>query len=449
MNHNISLQGTVVSVAATVATFLVSGTKAQAIQLTTIDYPLTFTTKNQSIWDTGSSSKTVSTDTLFSVPLNFSPSVKVGGCTRIIRICNEAKAGLNLRGNLSLQNTFTIDGGSIDASIPVNVNLAVPDASEVLIPGQTFTVKTGFSFGNNATFSTFSPNVSEKLQAILDLSAKIFGKVTIFNKNIINSERTIFNSSLTKDIINVGSQQPFPPINFPFGSISAEIPQVNTTGTKTSFNQLTSSGKDNFVEAGVDVPNLILSLAGLPPVLNGSLGPLQYSILSAFLKGDVDFRQNFSLIGQLPGKFLLENGTQIPFNFGQDVNITLPKDANHNLYNISALVDFDALFSNRTGLDFGLGLDTKVGQVKGPLGLSLGPVFRKDLKVAVSSVDVYKKSFKLGGFNSEKIAFQVRTGTVEAVPEPLTILSSSMALGFGVLFKKEYSRKKNKGKTLE
>lgn len=36
----------------------------------------------------------------------------------------------------------------------------------------------------------------------------------------------------------------------------------------------------------------------------------------------------------------------------------------------------------------------------------------------------------------------------ETVPEPLTILGSSMALGFGALFKKEYSRKQKKVKNL-
>lgn len=49
---------------------------------------------------------------------------------------------------------------------------------------------------------------------------------------------------------------------------------------------------------------------------------------------------------------------------------------------------------------------------------------------------------------------QVTVGTggatigTKPVPEPLTILGSSMALGFGALFKKEYSRKQKKAKTL-
>jgi hypothetical protein len=39
--------------------------------------------------------------------------------------------------------------------------------------------------------------------------------------------------------------------------------------------------------------------------------------------------------------------------------------------------------------------------------------------------------------------------TLTQVPEPLTVLGSGVALGFGALFKKEYSRKQKKVKSLE
>lgn len=40
------------------------------------------------------------------------------------------------------------------------------------------------------------------------------------------------------------------------------------------------------------------------------------------------------------------------------------------------------------------------------------------------------------------------TANVEVVPEPVTILGSGLGLGFGVLFKKKYSRKQKKSKNL-
>lgn len=44
------------------------------------------------------------------------------------------------------------------------------------------------------------------------------------------------------------------------------------------------------------------------------------------------------------------------------------------------------------------------------------------------------------------LAYQIKVGTSEPVPEPLTILGSAVALGFGGLLKKEYSKKHKKGK---
>lgn len=44
------------------------------------------------------------------------------------------------------------------------------------------------------------------------------------------------------------------------------------------------------------------------------------------------------------------------------------------------------------------------------------------------------------------LAYQIKVGTSEPVPEPLTILGSGVALGFGALLKKESSKKQNKVK---
>jgi hypothetical protein len=41
----------------------------------------------------------------------------------------------------------------------------------------------------------------------------------------------------------------------------------------------------------------------------------------------------------------------------------------------------------------------------------------------------------------------VADSLVATVPEPLTILGSGLALGFGALFKKEYSRKRQKAQS--
>jgi len=48
--------------------------------------------------------------------------------------------------------------------------------------------------------------------------------------------------------------------------------------------------------------------------------------------------------------------------------------------------------------------------------------------------------------NGSNLAYQIKVGTSEPVPEPLTILGSGLALGFGALLKKESSKKQTKVK---
>jgi hypothetical protein len=64
--------------------------------------------------------------------------------------------------------------------------------------------------------------------------------------------------------------------------------------------------------------------------------------------------------------------------------------------------------------------------------------------------DLFSLSFPLPNSNPNESTFMI-TGKHEAepVPEPLTILGSGFALGFGALFKKEYSKKQKKAKGLE
>jgi hypothetical protein len=64
--------------------------------------------------------------------------------------------------------------------------------------------------------------------------------------------------------------------------------------------------------------------------------------------------------------------------------------------------------------------------------------------------DLFSLSFPLPNSNPNESTYTI-TGKhqAEPVPEPLTILGSAMALGFGGLFKKEYSKKQKKVKGLD
>lgn len=93
-------------------------------------------------------------------------------------------------------------------------------------------------------------------------------------------------------------------------------------------------------------------------------------------------------------------------------------------------------------------------EVFGSGDLTIGETYNFDMVLFVNS----RVSQGAGDFTIEADSdFYTSNGnnnrrfyaTVEAVPEPLTILASGIALGFGGLFKKQYSRKQNKTKSLE
>jgi hypothetical protein len=68
--------------------------------------------------------------------------------------------------------------------------------------------------------------------------------------------------------------------------------------------------------------------------------------------------------------------------------------------------------------------------------------FNMDLTVSASKYGIYQAFSKFDNTFTADVE-------VEAVPEPITIMGSGLALGFGALFKTKYSRKQKKAKSLE
>jgi hypothetical protein len=401
---------------------------ANAIQLTTNTYSLDFTTSDQSIWGTDNPFNFTDTRSI-SIPLRRESAITVGGTCIIPNLSGgcavrapSASAGLRTTGRFTFQNTVNINEGFVDAFIPINVNLTIPDSSEALEPGETFVIGSSFSLGNNASFTTSSPNVTDTLSLIFNLQAAAFARAT----GLGEVRQTLFNQSIREDI-TVDNEQLEYEINSSYGRLLLEVPEINTTGTLVNSQTLVSSGRDRVLNAAINLPNLALQLAGLPPVLSGTFGPrdsFRYDLLSLFLGGNINLSQNFSLIPDLSGTLILENDTTIPFTLGQDVSITIPDDVGSSL-DIDAVFDLNALFRNQTGLSYGLGFDIILGRIRGPLGLSLGPLFQDERElVSLPGFNVYDEAFELEGFNEQRISFEVST---QSIPEP-----NSAAALFGI-----------------
>ncbi|HAZ42987.1 MAG TPA: hypothetical protein DCZ55_00355 [Cyanobacteria bacterium UBA11371] len=361
-----------------------------------------------------------------------SPSVGVAASTK-------AKAGL--------QSKLKIEGGTVNSFIPINLFLEIPDGK--VKPGETITIKSGFSVADGATFSTASPIASYILDLVFGLKANSgfqvgANKVPIFDFNV-PEKRTNF---LNLNPQNASFGVPLGDV----GSLKVKVPTVNTTGFLDGANKLTSKGSDSFVQGKLDLDALVTKLFPAIPPLQGSfeasvipkpnisvpgfstddilkklgIGNLDlsaranYNLLDMTLGANLNLGQSFSLLAEgLTGKLIPKNGSPIPFKVGQDVTIKVPDFGGADgIFNIDAVVDLNAIFSNKTSLGFDVNFAVLAGllEIDPPFnvpGLKFGPLFDKNLQLLKGDLaSLYNKSFNLTGFSSRNFSLGIPVASV-------------------------------------
>jgi Ca2+-binding RTX toxin-like protein len=346
---------------------------------------------------------------------------------------------VEIQGKVGVQETLELDGGTVNAVIPIQLSLEIPD--EPVQAGETLIIKSGFSLGEDTVpaFTTSSPNTTYDLDLIFDVAAdlNIFGFSTGFDVDE-TVDLASFDSTQSTDVF----------INPNLDNFNVSIPNINTVGIETASNQLTASGSDTFISGFVDIDSLAASVFGLPPLQGEiTLVPvpfsddvvLNYNLFDVNTGGDVSLIQAFSLGDiTLPAELTLEDGTTIPFNVGDDIEITVPNNVGSSL-DIHAVIDIEALFSNETNLEVEPNLDILVGEftVEGPFGFneSFGPVFEQSFNLDATAIEVFDDTFDLGGFNQEKISFQVDVidQPVEPTPGPDDIVGTNNDDGTSLL----------------
>lgn len=404
----------------TISSALIATTAALSLSATAqaanLNFGLNFSTNNQSIWDTGSGLN-ISDNRFIGVgPWSksggFSPRTIVdekcflGFCTPAIRTPGFTAS---TSGQIGLQSKLNLNSGTVDAFIPVDLFLTLPD--QPVKAGETVTLKSGFSFGNGATFNTFSPRGSYDLDLIFKLAAGLdVSPGTAFDIG--------FNIDETTNLLSFNSDN----LNFQAGgslaSLSARFPKVNTVGTASGSNTLTSSGQDTFINGSLDLDLIATSLLGLPPLegggsidlgIAGSLG-YNYNLLDATATAGLALLQNFSLTGTLPALLSLEDGSIVSFNVGDDVTITVPNNVSGPL-DINALVNLTALFSNTTSLGLNVGIEVLAGKFGLDIPFigsrSIGPLFQDRFDLFNPAFKLYNNKFNLAGFNQQSLAFQI------------------------------------------
>lgn len=409
---------------------LVAGTTAIALPsitlATTLKFDLEFATSNQNIWGEennnfswGGDNGLLAVEWDESLAQNYSLIKNTGCAKKVWGVCvwpkiEKLNVGFNAftKGNLGLQNTFNLNSGIVDALIPIDLFFDIPDSP--VEAGEMFTIQSGFSFADNASFSTKGINASYDLDLIFDVATGV--DIDPGNQLDLGFDinKTINLVSLDGDNVNLELDEKF-------GSFDISLPEVNTTGFKSENplnNQLISSSEDEFMKAGIDLDGLASLLFGLPSLqekseldlgIFGNLG-FSYNLLDIEAAVALSMFQDFSLTSELPAILKLEDDTIINFNIGDEISLTMPDNIGDSL-EIEASIDFDALFSNSTSLGIDFGLDFMAGEFGLELPLigekNIGPMFEESISIYETAFELFNNTFQLGGFNQETVNFEI------------------------------------------
>ncbi|GAK54846.1 hypothetical protein U27_01677 [Candidatus Vecturithrix granuli] len=437
---------------------------------------LTFETSDQSMWSSGSSfiidySKfwpffewNVNPDPVGGfvggkvtiVPAGCAPWWLGGGCWDAVTIDTTTGAEVDTAtdGEIGLEFGFKLDSGSVNVSYPVNVELIYPENVQ---PGETFTISSQYSVNPAAFFTTNFPELQTYADLIFDVYASIqaelcaagactSGGVTLdvnkaleifaFNRDG-NGQLSLFGEvyadleegveiPLGIEVEDVGTVD--------LGTMTVWMPDIDTTGSLTGGDTLSSTGSDDAFYVGLDVDSIATTLMGLPS-LEGSAWVIDYNILDVILGPDFDIEQAFSFNPNLTISLDLGTGEVVEFPFGGSVEIMMPYED----LNITPTFSIARnTFNSET--DLGIGLAGSIAMLDASLpdfDLSIGPLFKKEFETgSLLSLELWHKNFSLLGFQD----FQTATFTVEVMPEPGTLILLGLGLaGLGFLRRKKRS----------
>jgi hypothetical protein len=376
----------------------------------TVNSALNFETTGQNLWGTGNAA-TFGDERFLGWNWNesgsrsihggswFTPSVGISGSTN---------------GQIGLQSDLDLYGGSVNASLPIDVWFDIPNNVQ---PGETITIRSGYSLLDDATFSTSSPTGSYDLDLVFGLGASAGFQVGGSNYNLLNfnvPQRQVNLVDLSPSNLNYS-------FSGDYGSAQVSFPTINTQGSLTGSNTITAQGSDDFFNGSVDLDGIATAFLPIPDLENsfdigwsvlGASGG--YNILDVELAPSLNANQAFSLtLDELTGQLILENGQQVDFVVGQDVNLTVPDGVGDSL-EIDAVINPGADFSNTTALGYDVDLDLEALSVYGSVdigpfspGFDLGPVVDESFSVIDGDINIYDQTFALGGWNSETVELEI------------------------------------------
>lgn len=408
------------------------------------------TARNQSMW---SNTGTNRVDYTYFLGTTFSSSDSYGGYFDFFGDTG-VEGSASISGAAGLTFSAYADGGSVDITYPVTVELLVPER-EFLVPGGPVVIHTTLKRNGTATVTTRTPDANVILRgtfnstASVSMTGKISGR-TLFDGEIL--PRSIRNIDLRVDFFNLrdyllpGSSDlsidlipRFP--NLLRADLHYPIIEISASNSSTNGLQLPVRGNGSdrvFTLTGnitAALVYLIQSFMGMPPfnfleqgitfppnsaVYTFSAG---YSILRAEARGVIGFKQDVEFLPRPKIRLEKTDGTFLAeARVGEPLIITMPTTG---ALNIRAKLLFENDFKNTFYLTLGGGLyfipfEFYASGSIGPFslgGFSLIPIDPFAIE-GTHPFKLFERNFTMGGFEqpvTSSVPVQANTSTDPAI----------------------------------
>jgi hypothetical protein len=352
-----------------------------------------------------------------------------------------AQLGAETNGTIGLKLNASATAGSVD--VKYGGQASVTASAAALNPGGVLTLSSAFDIDPLSTslasqFATFQASADFQFDVFARATARAcaigFGCTTA-GGTIIDVNKTIELAAINRD--NDGALRVLGvdvPLETSVGPVDVEahVPNLQTTGTIVG-NDLQSTGAQDLLELGVDVPQLVANaiIPGSGYALSGDFGFLDYSVFSSSIGPTLGMAQNFlfdatpmvqlafsSPVQQIIGGVAQAATTSISFKLGQSIDVTSDFD-NLEIVPFYFLQNTLRVITSATArldasVDF---LSLSADMPFGLSDLSLGPVFAANWSSPSATFTVDDRQFAMN-------FAQVQGGSmnVTATPEPGTML---------------------------
>jgi PEP-CTERM motif-containing protein len=401
---------------------------------------LNFQTSDQSMWGPGPAFNFSASPTLFDLSLNGSASPSIGCFSFSFPSCvTVTGAGLtaSTSGDFGVGANLNVNGGTVSATVPVNVTLGFPS----LVPNATpFNITSSGMFGVG-TLSTASPSIQASASTFGSLSASLTGQACLVGLCASGTIVSVGPLNLGTQLFSINSATS--PLNTtinlaPGVDLNVGVPFVATAGAAgpqgfpPPLSISSSGGPSNFLGLNANLTNLVASALGLPPLsASGSLGPVSwsYNLLTISAGLNLGATQAFNLSATPLVAYNVtefganaQNFTTAPMAVGTPFSLSLPGGV--------TMADITPTYFLAAGLMNNTNLALSASAALTALGasldsLSVGPLINLNTSFPIANFNVFNSTFDLGGWNT----IQGQTFQITATPEP----GSFLLLGTGIL----------------